>query len=78
MANYRSSWAWQTAQNELAQALPRRWAHSQGVARAATGLASVVTFDHDLLIAAAILHDVGYAPGKPNSRSSTISSWWMP
>ncbi|WP_067845416.1 HD domain-containing protein [Nocardia lijiangensis] len=63
MANYQLSWAWQTAQNELAQALPRRWAHSQGVARAATGLASVVTFDHDLLIAAAILHDVGYAPG---------------
>ncbi|MFX0581061.1 HD domain-containing protein [Nocardia nepalensis] len=62
MANHGSSWAWQVAQNELAQVLPRRWAHTQGVARAAAEMAYLRGEDSDLLVAAAILHDVGYAP----------------
>jgi hypothetical protein len=55
-------WAWQIAEAELGQPLPRRWSHSQGVARAAVSLAKVVNDDADLLSSAAVLHDVGYAP----------------
>src|ERR1700757_4262344 len=42
---------------------PRRWAHVQGVAARARGLAPVLGADADLLEAAAWLHDIGYAPG---------------
>jgi putative nucleotidyltransferase with HDIG domain len=42
--------------------LPRRWAHVQGVARQARNVRVVAGEDADLLEAAAILHDVGYAP----------------
>jgi HD domain len=55
------TWAFGVARNELACALPRRWAHSQGVARRASLLAHV-TGDAELLESAALLHDVGYAP----------------
>ncbi len=50
------------AEAELAVSLPRRWAHSQGVACRAGEIAGAVPDDADLLRAAAVLHDVGYAP----------------
>jgi len=43
--------------------LPRRWRHTQGVAARATSLAPVLGPDTDLVVAAAWLHDIGYAPG---------------
>ncbi|MEU6402080.1 HD domain-containing protein [Streptomyces sp. NPDC046985] len=46
----------------LAEALPRRWAHSGGVGRKAESLAHLVGDDADLLVCAAWLHDIGYAP----------------
>ena len=46
-----------------AEPLPRRWAHVQGVAARARGLAPVLGADADLIEAAAWLHDIGYAPG---------------
>lgn len=47
----------------LAAALPRRWAHSQGVAERARALAPAFRKENgQLLEAAAILHDIGYAP----------------
>jgi putative nucleotidyltransferase with HDIG domain len=55
-------WAFETSQTHLADALPRRWAHVQGVAERARSLRDVVGEDADLLEAAAVLHDVGYAP----------------
>jgi hypothetical protein len=55
------TWAFAVARDELASALPRRWAHSQGVARRASLLAQA-TVDAELLESAAVLHDVGYAP----------------
>jgi hypothetical protein len=58
-----ASWAQQLARALLQEALPRRWAHVQGVAARARGLAPVLGADADLLEAAAWLHDVGYAPG---------------
>ncbi|TQF01955.1 HD domain-containing protein [Kitasatospora acidiphila] len=55
-------WARQLADQELGACLPRRWAHSQGVADRAAFLAPALGQDFDLLAAAAVLHDVGYAP----------------
>jgi hypothetical protein len=57
-----SDWAEATARRLLAKPLPRRWAHTQGVAAAARTLAPVLGRDGDLLTAAAWLHDIGYAP----------------
>lgn len=43
--------------------MARRWAHVQGVGQRATELTSTVApADRELLVAAAWLHDVGYAP----------------
>lgn len=56
------TWAKGVAERELALRLPRRWAHSQGVAARAKTLAAIVGERADLLRAAAVLHDVGYAP----------------
>lgn len=48
---------------ELLEAeLPRRWAHSQGVAARAKSLAGQLAEDAELLEVAAWFHDVGYAP----------------
>lgn len=55
-------WACGVAETEMAEPLPRRWAHSQGVAQRAEGLARVAGEDAELLASAAVLHDVGYAP----------------
>jgi hypothetical protein len=59
--NTLASWAEQLAR-VLLQETPRRWAHVQGVAARARGLAPVLGADADLLEAAAWLHDFGYAP----------------
>jgi putative nucleotidyltransferase with HDIG domain len=56
------TWARKVAELELAAPLPRRWAHTQGVAQRAADLARILGADADLLAAAAVLHDVGYAP----------------
>jgi putative nucleotidyltransferase with HDIG domain len=61
--NTLASWAEQLARALLKEPLPRRWAHSQGVAALARGLAPVLGADADLLEAAAWMHDIGYAPG---------------
>ena len=61
--NTLASWAEQLARALLQEPLPRRWAHSQGVAARARGLAPVLGADADRLEAAAWLHDIGYAPG---------------
>ncbi|MEU6214391.1 HD domain-containing protein [Streptomyces sp. NPDC047023] len=55
-------WARRVAENELGEVLPRRWAHSQGVGERASELGRVLSGDAELLTAAAVLHDVGYAP----------------
>jgi hypothetical protein len=57
-----AEWAEATARRLLAKSLPRRWAHTQGVAAAARTLTPVLGRDSDLLTAAAWLHDIGYAP----------------
>lgn len=57
------AWATRLGGEKLAGVLPRRWAHVQGVGRRASGAASLFSIDDGkLLIGAALLHDVGYAP----------------
>nr|WP_205831278.1 HD domain-containing protein [Microbispora sp. CL1-1] len=50
------------ARRLLEAPLPRRWAHTQGVALRAASLAPILGDEADRLIAAAYLHDVGYSP----------------
>ena len=57
-----TSWARLLARELLQEALPRRWAHVQGVAARARSLAPVLGADADLLEAAGWLHDIGYTP----------------
>jgi hypothetical protein len=56
------AWARDLAQSLLRQQLPRRWAHSQGVAAQAVALGPILGDNADLLVAAAWLHDIGYSP----------------
>jgi putative nucleotidyltransferase with HDIG domain len=56
-----ATWAEEIARGLLETSLPRRWAHTQGVAAKARSLASVLGKDADLVEAAAWLHDIGYS-----------------
>ena len=49
------------AQSLLEHELPRRWAHTQGVARCARSLAEAMGEQVDVIEVAAWLHDIGYA-----------------
>ncbi|MFD0851174.1 HD domain-containing protein [Actinomadura adrarensis] len=60
--NADAAWAREVAHDLLANPLPRRWAHTQGVARKAQDLASILGDQANLLEAAAWLHDIGYSP----------------
>lgn len=57
-----TEWAYPLAESLLSEPLPRRWKHSLGVAERARTIAAVVGEDAELLEAAAVLHDIGYAP----------------
>lgn len=57
-----AEWAMEIAEAELSSTLPRRWAHTQGVAKRAVEVSQVLGQDAGLLVTAATLHDVGYAP----------------
>ncbi|QRP43269.1 HD domain-containing protein [Amycolatopsis sp. FDAARGOS 1241] len=58
-------WASGVAQHHLARELPQRWAHVQGVAACArrVGHALLPQDEMELLVATALLHDIGYASG---------------
>jgi hypothetical protein len=58
-----AAWAEGLARTLLADTLPRRWSHVQGVAAQARTLKPSLGTDVDLLEAAAWLHDIGYLPG---------------
>jgi hypothetical protein len=57
-----AAWAEGLARELLQVPLPRRWAHVQGVAAQARGIAPALGPDAELLEAAAWLHDIGYLP----------------
>lgn len=56
--------AWGIAELKLSEVLPRRWRHVQAVAARADRVASILaeSNDRELLVSAAVLHDIGYAP----------------
>lgn len=47
---------------ELAEVLPRRWRHVQAVAAQAERVSWLPEVSGEVLVAAAWLHDIGYAP----------------
>jgi putative nucleotidyltransferase with HDIG domain len=55
-------WAWEVARAALAEVLPRRWSHVQGVADRARRAVPLFGDEGEVLVAAALLHDIGYAP----------------
>ena len=57
-----AAWAQDLARTLLANDLPRRWSHVQGVAARARSLAPAIGPDTGLLEAAAWIHDIGYLP----------------
>lgn len=57
-----TEWAYSLSESLLSDPLPRRWAHSLGVARCARSLGPIMGDEADLLEAAAVLHDIGYSP----------------
>ncbi|MEU3319514.1 HD domain-containing protein [Streptomyces sp. NPDC006785] len=57
-----TEWAYSLSESLLSEPLPRRWAHSLGVAKRARSLAPILGDDAELLEAAAVLHDIGYSP----------------
>ena len=56
------AWAASLARELLSDALPDRWAHTQGVAAQARSLHPVLGEDTATVEAAAWLHDIGYSP----------------
>lgn len=62
MAEQSPGWARDLARRVLAGVLPRRWAHTQGVAAQARAVGPGLGWDTDLIEAAAWVHDIGYAP----------------
>ncbi|QLH21834.1 HD domain-containing protein [Streptomyces sp. Rer75] len=55
-------WAYRLAGELLEESLPRRWAHTQGVAARAQMLSPLAGSSAEVLESAAVLHDIGYAP----------------
>jgi hypothetical protein len=49
------------ASSHLADDLPQRWRHVQGVARRASEIGPSIAGSDDILVSAAWLHDIGYA-----------------
>jgi hypothetical protein len=50
------------ARRLLAESIPRRWSHSQGVGRKAEAVAHLVGDEAPMVVSAAWVHDIGYAP----------------
>ena len=65
------------AHGMLSEALPKRWAHVQGVARAAERCEARLG-GHGALVVAAWLHDIGYAPAVRDTgeRKHSRYYWW--
>ncbi|MEU7063272.1 HD domain-containing protein [Streptomyces sp. NPDC046161] len=67
-----AKWAHDLAESLLAESLPDRWAHSKRVYSQALTLAPALGDDAELLAAAAIAHDVGYAQAAVETKQHMI------
>ncbi|MCD0483438.1 HD domain-containing protein [Streptacidiphilus sp. ASG 303] len=67
-----TDWAYDLAESLLSERLPQRWAHSKRVLAQAQRLAPALGADAELLAAAAIAHDVGYAPDAVDTKQHMI------
>ncbi|WP_405543779.1 HD domain-containing protein [Streptomyces goshikiensis] len=67
-----ATWAHDLAESLLAESLPKRWAHSKRVYSQALTLAPALGEDAELLAAAAIAHDVGYAQAAVDTKQHMI------
>lgn len=58
-----AAWAFDLVESQLEAALPQRWAHVRGTAQQANRVGSLILDgdERDLLVAAAVSHDIGYA-----------------
>jgi hypothetical protein len=56
-----AEWARNLARRLLAESLPIRWAHTEGVGRRAESIAHLVGAEAGVLVSAAWLHDIGYS-----------------
>ncbi len=65
-------WADSVARSYLSESIPNRWAHVQSAGNEARRIAQAVAPDGDLLVATAILHDVGYAPELANVKFHAV------
>ncbi len=57
-----AAWAEEIAHHLLKNPLPRRWAHTPGVAAQVRSPGPILGRDADLVEAAAWVHDIGYSP----------------
>jgi HD superfamily phosphodiesterase len=73
-----AEWAYSLSESLLSDPPPRRWAHSLGVAKRARSLGSILGGDAELLEAAAVLHDIGYAPAHRHDRLSSAGRRALP
>ncbi len=70
-----SEWAARHAE-ELLAPLGDRWAHVRGVARQAAQVSVVLPpSERDVLVAAAYLHDLGYAPSLVSRVRGPLWKW---
>ncbi|MGH3833796.1 MAG: HD domain-containing protein [Pseudonocardiaceae bacterium] len=69
------AWAAGLAGAKLAEVLPRRWAHTQGVGSSAGVAGQLFSVDDgELLVGAALLHDIGYAPNLASTGFHSLDS----
>jgi hypothetical protein len=60
------------ARSLLAEPLPRRWSHTQGVAATARRLEPILGQDAEMVEAAAWMHDIGYSPALVDTRMHAL------
>ncbi|MFJ2192474.1 HD domain-containing protein [Kitasatospora sp. NPDC087861] len=77
MSEQPTSCARAVAESGLAGPLPRRWAHTQGVADRAGSLEEVLGARVGVLICAALLHNVGYAPRLAATGFQPLDGAWF-
>lgn len=72
-----ATWARDLAEAHMSGTLGRRWQHVQAVAAKAESLGPAAGLEHELLVATAWLHDIGYAPELVRTGFHPIDGAWF-